>query len=249
MSGQASLAAVRPERHGQLTIGTGTDLAAAAGLGHVPLGISEIPLAVCDYPVVLIKDGTTGGFRLVALLGFEANRNLFVIGENWAATYLPLNVLRLPFYLGAADGGALAVCLDEASSLIGRAPGHALFDADGTETGFLTSRRKLLDDMLADAKATARFVSAITAARLITPMTITLHHADQHQQDIAGAYTIDPLALETLDGAALLALHRDGHLGAIYALMHSLGQLGRLEQLHNARGERLITRSAVQLHL
>lgn len=249
MNSAGTLAAVRPERHGQLTIGTGTDLATAAGLGHVPLGFSEIPLAVCDYPIVLIKDGATGAFRLVALLGFAANRNLFVIGENWAATYLPHNVLRLPFYLGAPDGGAPELCLDEASSLIDRTPGYALFEPNGTESAFLAGRRKLLQAMLADAEKTAAFVDAIAAARLVTPMTITVHHADQHQQDIEGAYTVDPLALEALDGTALTAPNRNGHLGAIYAVMHSLGQLSRLEQLHNAHGERRIVRSAVQLHL
>lgn len=249
MSSEATLAAVRRERHGQVTIGTGTDLGAAAGLGHVPLGFGEIPLAICDYPLVLLKDGATGQFRLVALLGFEANRNLFVLGENWAATYLPLNVLRLPFCLGAPDGGELELCIDEASSLIGHAPGAALFNADGTETAFLAGRRQLLQQMLADAEKTAAFVSAVSAARLITPMTITLHFADQQEQDITGAYTIDPLALETLDGETVLELHRAGHLGAVHAIMHSLGQLNRLEQLHNARGERPILRSTVQLHL
>lgn len=248
MSG-GRIAAVRRERHAGMTVGHGTDLAAAAGFGHVPLGLSEIPLAVCDYPLVLIKDGATGQFRLVALLGFAADRNLYVIGQSWAATYLPLNVLRLPFCLGAPDGGQPELCIDEASSLIGRTPGHALFEAAGAETAFLAGRRALLDRMLADAESAARFVSAVAAARLITPMTMTLHFADQHQQDIEGAYTIDPLALESLGADALQTLHRDGHLGAIYALMHSLGQLNRLEQLHNARGERQIARSAVQLHL
>ncbi|MBX9884047.1 MAG: SapC family protein [Novosphingobium sp.] len=238
-----------PARHGQVTIGTGTDLAGAAGLGHVPLGLSEVPLAACDYPVVLIKDGATGIFRLVALLGFAADRNLYVIGDHWAATYLPHNVLRLPFCLGAPDGDAVELCIDEASSLVGRTPGAALFAADGSETAFLAGRRALVEKMLADAQAAAQFVSMIAAERLVTPMTLTLHFADQHQQDIQGAYTIDPLALETLADAALLRLHRGGHLAAVHAMMHSLGQLTRLEQLHNARGERQITRSAVQLHL
>ena len=125
MSGEATIAAVNHARHREVTIGSGTDLAAAAGLGHVPLGLSEVPLALCDYPVVLIKDGATGAFRLVALLGFAADRNLYVIGESWAATYLPLNVLRLPFCLGTPGGEAVELCLDEASSLVRRAPGAA----------------------------------------------------------------------------------------------------------------------------
>lgn len=245
----ASIAAVSRARHGSVTIGSGSDFAAASMLGQVPIGLSEIPLAVCDFPLVLIKDSATGGFRLVVLLGFEADRNLFVIGENWAATYLPLNILRLPFCLGAPDGGAVDLCIDEASSLLGCAPGAALFEASGAETVFLAGRRALLQQMLADAEAAAQFVGAIAAERLITPMTLTLHFADHHQQDIEGAYTIDPLALETLSDATLLRLHGQGHLASVYAVMHSLGQLNRLEQLHNARGERQITASAVQLHL
>jgi SapC len=245
----ASIAAVRASRHAQVTIGSGIDLAAAATLGHVPIGLSEIALAVCDFPVVLIKDGATGGFRLVVLLGFEANRNLFVLGESWAATYLPLNVLRLPFCLGAPDGGEVELCIDEASSLFGCTPGIALFEASGAESAFLARRRALVQQMLPDAEAAARFVAALAAARLITPMTLTLQYADQHRQDIQGAYTIDPLALETLDDATVVQLHRSGHLGPIHAMMHSLGQLNRLEQLHNARGERQIASSAVQLQL
>lgn len=245
----ASIAAVSHARHGQITIGTGTDLAAAAGLGHVPLGLGEVPLAACDYPIVLIKDGATGAFRLVALLGFEAARNLFVIGEGWAATYLPLNILRLPFCLGKPGGDAVELCIDEASNLFGRTPGTALFAPDGSETAFLAGRRALLTKMLGEAEAADRFVATIADERLITPMTITLHFADQHQQDITGAYTIDPLALETLADAAVLKLHRGGLLAPIHAMIQSLGQLNRLEQLHNARGESQITRSAVQLHL
>jgi hypothetical protein len=249
MSAAATIAAVSPARHGQLTIGAGIDLAAAAGLGHVPLGLGEVALAGCDYPVVLIKDGTTGAFRLVALLGYAADRNLYVLGESWAATYLPLNVLRLPFCLGTPSGDVVELCIDEASHLVGRTPGAALFEADGTETQFLAGRRVLLDKMRADAEAAAQFVSAIAAERLITPMTLSLHYADQHQQDIQGAYTIDPLALETLADAAVLRLHRSGHLAAIHGMIHSLGQLNRLDQLNNARGERQIARSAFQLHL
>lgn len=249
MSVEASISAVSRERHADLTVGTGTDLAAAAALGHVPLGLGEVPLAVCDYPLVLIKDDATGAFRLVALLGFEAGRNLYLLGEHWAATYLPLNVLRLPFCLGTPNGNSVELCIDEASSLIGHTPGAALFEADGSETAFLAGRRALLQRMLADAEATAHFVSAIAAQRLITPMTLTLHYADQRRQDIQGAYTIDPLALETLADSALLRLHRSGHLFTVHAMTHSLGQLARLEQLHNARGERQITRSAFQLHL
>ena len=245
----ASIAAISQLRHSRLMVDNGTDIAAAAVLGHVPLGLSEVPLAGCDYPIVLIKDGATGGFRLVALLGFDGGCNLFVMGENWLATYLPHNVLRLPFCLGAPAGGNLVACIDETSALLNAQRGTALFDADGGETAFLTGRRALLGRMQADAEAAAAFVKAIVAARIVRPMTLTLHFGDQRQQDIEGAYTIDPLALEDLPDETLLHLQRSSHLAAVYAIIHSLGQVNRLEQLHNARGESQIVASTVQLHL
>lgn len=245
----ASIAALSRARHGTTTVGTGTDLEAAARFGHVPLGLGEVALAACDYPIVLIKDGATGAFRLVALLGFEADRNLYVLGESWAATYLPLNVLRLPFCFAAPEGQALEVCIDEASSLVGQTTGTALFAPDGSESAFLSGRRALLARMAYDMEAATRFVAKLAAERLVTRMTITLHFADQHQQDITGAYTIDPLALDALDDAAVLRLHRSGLLAPIHAMIHSLGQINRLEQLHNAQTARRIAQAAVQLHL
>ncbi len=215
----------------------------------MPIGLGEVPLASCDYPIVLIKDGATGGFRLVALLGFDAGCNLFVMGENWLATYLPHNVLRLPFCLGTPDSETVVVCIDETSALLNEQRGTALFDADGGETAFLTGRRALLDRMRRDAEAATGFVSAIVAARIVRPMTLTLHFEDQRQQDIEGAYTIDPLALTDLPDDILLDLHRSGYVAPIYALIHSLGQVNRLEQLHNARAESRIMASTTQLHL
>lgn len=245
----ASIAAISQPRHGRMMIDGGTDIAVAAGLGHVPIGLGEIPLAGCDYPMVLIKDGATGGFRLVALLGFNAGCNLFVMGENWLATYLPHNILRLPFCLGAPDGENVVACIDETSALLNEQRGTALFDADGGETAFLTGRRALMDRMQKDAEAATGFVSAIVAARIVRPMTLTLHFEDLRQQDIEGTYTIDPLALEDLPEEILLNLHRSGYIGAVYALIHSLGQVNRLEQLHNARGDSRIIASTTQLHL
>lgn len=245
----ASIAAIDGARHAGLMIDSGIDIDAAAALGHVPIGLGEVPIAGCDYPIVLIKDVASGGFRLVALLGFDAGCNLFVIGGNWLATYLPLNILRLPFCLGAPDGGAVVACVDEASRLLNSTRGAALFDADGTETAFLTGRRALLDRMRADGEAAAAFVRALVTARLVRPMTLSLMFEDRHRQDIEGAYVIDPIALETLPDDVLLAMHRSGHLAAAYALVHSLAQVNRLQQLHNAKGGSLIIESTTHIHI
>ncbi len=245
----ASIAVIDRARHGGLRVNSGTDIAAAATLGHVPIGLGEVALAGCDYPIVLIKDSATGGFRLVALLGFDAGCNLFILGENWLATYLPLNILRLPFCLGAPDGGDMVACIDESSALLNRASGTPLFDADGAETGFLGQRRALLARMRADAEAAAVFVHTIVAAQIVRPMTLSLSFEDRRQQDIEGAYTIDPIALGLLPDDSLLALHRSGHLAAAYALINSLGQVNRLEQLHNARGNSRVVETATHIHL
>ncbi|MFX8418129.1 SapC family protein, partial [Acinetobacter baumannii] len=79
--------------------------------------------------------------------------------------------------------------------------------------------RALLVRMADDMEAATRFVVTLAAERLVTRITITLHFADQHQQDITGAYTIDPLALDALDDAAVLRLHRSGLLAPIHAMI------------------------------
>lgn len=245
----ASIAAICRARHGVLKVDSGVDIGAVTALGHVPIGLGEVPLAACDYPIVLIKDSATGGFRLMVLLSLDGDANLFMIGANWVATYLPLNVLRLPFCLGAPDGAGLVACVDEASRLLNSESGAPLFDADGAETTFLVERRALLNRMRADSEAATEFVSTVVAARIVRPLTLALHFEDRRQQDIEGAYTIDPVALETLPDDSLLALHRSGHLSVVYALVQSLAQVNRLEQLHNARGGSRIIECTTQIHL
>ena len=53
------------------------------------------------YPIVFRRDAG-GGFQPLALFGLHEGANLFLQGDRWDATYIPLSVQRQPFLIGIA---------------------------------------------------------------------------------------------------------------------------------------------------
>src|SRR3954466_7650242 len=53
-----------------------------------------------EYPIFFRKDGASGEFLSIALLGFEKDENLFLEGEDWQARYIPGVIARGPFLIG-----------------------------------------------------------------------------------------------------------------------------------------------------
>ena len=53
-----------------------------------------------DYPIFFHKDNASNTYTALALLGFEANENLFLRNEEWHASYVPLMIEREPFLIG-----------------------------------------------------------------------------------------------------------------------------------------------------
>ena len=74
----------------------------------VPLVVSEFRRAIADFPIVLAKSQETGRFAPYALMGLSPNENLFWDGERLDAAHVPLNLRRLPFFVGI-DGSRNAV--------------------------------------------------------------------------------------------------------------------------------------------
>ncbi|MEL4474484.1 SapC family protein, partial [Shewanella algae] len=87
--------------------------ASAATVHLVPLVADEIRQVAGQFPVFLAKDGETGQFYPAALLGLEPQENLFWNGTALEADVLPLNLLRLPFFVGG-EGEEAVICIDEA---------------------------------------------------------------------------------------------------------------------------------------
>jgi SapC len=179
------------------------------------------------YPVVFRKspDGTT--FEPIALLGLQEGRNLFLDRRGWDATYVPLAIERLPFYIGMSDE-ELVVHVDLDSPRIGTTEGEAVFLPHGGSSGFLERMTSVLLAIHEGLQSTPAFIAALLAHELLEPFVFDIELADGARSRLAGFYTINEERLQALGGSALEQLSRAGHLQAAYMAIASLSQLRAL---------------------
>jgi len=194
-------------------------------------------LASC-MPIVFVQDPKTKVTHSVAMLGTEQGVNMFMQSGKWSAHNVPLNIQRYPFDV-RPDGDKLGVYIDENSALVGTEEGELLFTEAGEPSPFLQNRQQLLSDLANSEMATQRFIAKLVELDLLDAITLRVQYASGQQRNINGMKCISEKRLHALGDDKILELHKAGFLGAIYAVMMSLGQLNRLVQL-SADGETAI---------
>ncbi len=233
-----TLSKFNADRHRDVRIIPGPDMAWSRQMNHAHIGLSEAGVAASDYPLLFMKDSESGRFRLVALFGLKPDANFFVVSDQWQATYLPLKAAGAPFHLA---GPEKALCIDEASNLVSTDTGIALFSAEGGETAELLRIQSMFDYLRSDLDAADDFVAALVSLGLIRPLSITLEFGEGASEQIEGLYSISPPRLGILDDAAIVDLHRSNFSDKIHIIINSLGQLNRIQQLSQFHIDRKIT--------
>lgn len=186
------------------------------------------------YPIVFRKAAEGSSFEPVALLGLQRDRNLFLRGERWDATCLPLAIERLPFYIGRSDD-ELVVHVDLDSPRVSTTEGEPVFLPHGGSTEFLQRMTSMLLAIHEGLQGTPAFVDALLAHDLLEPFSFDTQTATGEHLHLSGYYTIHEERLQALAGDALAQLSRAGHLLAAWMAIASLSQLRALvERLHAA---------------
>ncbi|MGB0214491.1 MAG: SapC family protein, partial [Alteromonas oceani] len=180
-------------------------------------------------PLVFIQDPKTNKHHVVAMLGIEPGQNLFLQDGKWNAPHIPMNIIRYPFDV-RPDGDKLGVYIDENSDLI-KEEGQPLFKEDGNPSDFLNNRQQLLGDLANSEMLTQQFVSKVVELDLLNPMQLRVQYSNGQGRNVGGILTIDEKKLVELSDEQVVELHRAGFMGALYAMMLSLGQLNRLIEL------------------
>jgi hypothetical protein len=234
-----------PLRHRRTRVGSRPDLAFAAAQNHAIVGLQECTTAAADYPLVLMKHAETGRFNIVALYGYQRDRNLFVVNQHWHATYVPLATLRYPFFLDSA--GALGLGIDEASPCASAPDGHRLFADDGAATVYTMRIADMLQAMQRDFDAMQAFTATLAELKLIRPLALLLSYEDGTQAQIEGLYSVSRRSLAGLSDSDVVALHRRDYLNTAHVVIASLTQMNRLQQLHDGQSPRRILKSAMTL--
>jgi hypothetical protein len=188
------------------------------------------------YPIVFrkLRDGIT--FEPVALMGLQEGQNLFLVGQGWDATYVPLAIERLPFYIGMSNE-ELVVHVDLDSPRLTTTDGEPVFLPHGGSTELLERMTSVLLAIHEGLQTTPAFVAALLAHDLLEPFVFDFEWSNGARSRLSGFYTIDEERLHALDGSALEQLSRAGHLQAAFMAVASLSQfrplIERLEQAHD----------------
>ena len=221
------------DKHKDLKINLNNNFAHAKDTHLAAASLREYAQVASCMPIVLVKDPKSDNFHSVAMLGTEQGINLYLQDDKWQGHCVPLNIQRYPFDV-RPDGEKLGVFFDENSDLIA-SDGEPVFTEEGEPSPFLKNRQQLLQELANSEMATQGFIKKIVELELLDPIQLGVQYVDGTKRNITGMHSISEKRLQALEEAQILDLHKSGYLGAIYALLMSLGQLNRLVQL-SAKG-------------
>ncbi|WP_158970217.1 SapC family protein [Paraglaciecola sp. L3A3] len=193
--------------------------------------VSELNTLVHEYAIFMTKSPSSGELQLTAVLGFDAGENLYLDGNNWRATYMPLDIIRRPFqaYMpdkNKMDQGHLAI--DVAAEQVNKKKGAALFDEQGNKTEYLQKIETTFSQIMGGVPYTAALLKEAEDLKLIEPVTITVEIPNRGKVDLNGLYGFDKKAIDKLTGAALKKAHQSGLLQVIHLMLSSTIHLQKL---------------------
>ncbi len=207
------------------------------GLGYNTGLISILPNEVAaiqrEFPIVLRKNPETDDYILNAMLGFEANENLFLSASGeWTGAYVPLAFAKGPFLMGpgANEKGEeqYIYYVDEDDPRVGQEIGERIFTEAGELSSYMESVRQGLKALQFGAGLAKDMIDAFLAADLIEPVALDVTFADGEAVRLDGAYTIAAEKLRALSGDQLAALNDKGYLSLAFYISDSLNNILKL---------------------
>ncbi|XQW86491.1 SapC family protein [Thalassotalea piscium] len=202
----------------------------------------EFRSAQAHYPILFQKDSNTGQFIPVTLFGFENEDNLFLKEGKWDATYIPLAVKRLPFYIGqqnVENNGVTepqrVITLDLDSPKVNTEQGIDLFLEYGGNSDYLEHMADVLETLHQGLQENTPFIDALIACELLEPVTLDIQLNDGSKNQLIGFYTINEENLNNLPHDKLAKLHNAGFLEAIYMVLASQVHIQDLVARKNAQ--------------
>lgn len=224
------------EKHRRLRIRTGY----GAALGDAVMYVMTYPMEFRDiqscYPILFTKDPNTGGFFAAAVLGLEADQNLFLQGDRWDATYVPTMVQRQPFLIatgGEGDDKPPLVSLDLDHPRVSQDEGEVLFDSEGEPSEFLHQKIGLLEKLHRGLQHSSGFIDALLQHQLLVQIVLDLAFTDGGKKTLQGFYCIAEERLYQLKGNALESLNQAGYLQPVFMAVASLSRVRDLIERRN----------------
>ena len=201
-------------------------------LSAIPLSLVEFNLMARDYPIVFVTGDGGNSFVTMAVLGLEAQQNLFLLGDNtWdRRAYLPAYVRRYPFCMATImqDGKMREdrlVCVEKKAI---KDKGDTLFDSKGEPLPQWVEQQKLLTEYEADLIRTNEFAAELKQMDLLEPFTMQAQPSGGAPIQLTGMFRVVEQKLADLEADKIKSLATRGLLGKIYVHLCSLDNFTHL---------------------
>jgi hypothetical protein len=211
------------------------------GLGSdtnmVPIVMDEFSQTATRFPIVFTKNAETGQFSVIALCGFEVGENLFYRAGKWDSLYIPLNILRQPFFLGSdnlAEDEQQVICLDLESKCISD-EGEPLFTETGEPETYLKDMQSMLTTLFQGTQDTRQFIDTLSGLDLIQKMSLDIKFENGEALKVQGIYTVDESKLNALPLETFSELRNKNLLFPIYSMIQSVGHIHWMVNQRNIR--------------
>jgi len=225
--------------HGDLAVSPRFGAAFGDQVNSVRLFPTEYEEASREYAILFRHDADSAQTFAVALLGLDADENLFLEGESWNARYIPAVQSRGPFSIGLqrnADGtpgeAMIHIDLDDPRVAGGKA-GHPVFLPQGGNAPYLNKIIEILRTISDGLEIEPAMIAALAEFELLQPVQLQVQIDDSRRYDLVDFLTVDAGRLAALDGAALEKLHRAGFLRLAVAATAPPWNISRLSELKN----------------
>ena len=220
-----------------------TDWAVARRLNAIFVAAVEFADTAREYPIVFVRAGKEADGRdqiaPIAVMGLQANQNLYESDGRWRAQYMPAVVRCYPFCIGRIDAERFAVCVDTAWTGAQPLIGERLFQDDGQPTALLQDMQKHMEVLEAEIQRTRLIGQRLQEYDLLQDMRFDATLPDGRTHTVDGFLTVDEKKLQDLPDEVVGRLHREGVLGLIHAHWLSMGHMRRLVDWHAERNVKL----------
>lgn len=221
--------------HKDLRVVTGFGSEFGDDIGMVLAFPSEYAELQREYPIFFRKDGDSGQWQSVALLGFEQHENLFLQDGRWNAAYLPGAAAKGPFLIGFQEqriDGELrkepVMHVDLEHPRVSFSEGEPVFLPHGGNSPYLQHIVGVLRGIRDGLEFGTAMFAAFDSMGLIQPVNLDVQLDDKHRVNVNGLYGIDRERLAALDAESLQRLNQAGFLEGAYLVLASLHNMRRL---------------------
>ncbi len=201
-------------------------------LNAIPVSYTEFNVAHRDYPIVFSSGDEGRSFAPVAVLGLQAQENLFVHDGVWTRdVYLPAYVRRYPFCMARVtldnvEQAERLICVEK--DYIAESGGEPMFDAKQEPLPRWKEVEKLLEEYEADLERTQEMCGILADYGLLEPFTMQATLNAGGSMHLTGMFRIDEKKIEFLNASQHKNLIKKGVMSKIYIHLLSLDNFGRL---------------------